>query len=383
MPMQNKPPMQTTDPTNHADPQYPPTTSTPTPTPAHPIARFTPKFLAISALIVILSLFAILLIKEFNIFPSSKIQENKVATLTTASPAPNEVKDWRTYTNTKYNFSLEYPGDWILNESKDFKDDIYIFPKDEGIDLGDLSDGLTVGPNSAFMGIRIREDLPFSESPKGNDIQSDTPLITDWRIEDIAGTKAHYYATNQCVPQCLTYLDIPYKNGAGTISLFISSVAIEKGYQELFTHMYKSFNFINLSNTKDWQTFSNDYYTFKYPRDWQVSEADYLNSVSVINNNKTAAITISEGQYPYSFPVTSQSIKKNAIKINIDGKDYSGEEIILNEKSVFADIRIDAAKEYHILFGNDYPADASNGSLEDYNDHKEVILLITSTIKFK
>jgi hypothetical protein len=380
--MKQKPSLHSTQPANPTDPQYPPETSMPTP--AHPNVLFTPKWLAISALVIILALFAILLIKEFNIYPSSKIQGNKVATLTTARITPNKVKEWKTYNNTKYNFSLEYPRDWILNEPQDFKrDEMYIFPRDEGIDLGDLSGGLTVGPNSAFMGIRIREDLPFSESPKGNDTQSDTPLITDWRIEDIAGTKAHYYATNQCVPQCLTYLDIPYKNGAGTISLFISSVAIEKGYQELFTHMYKSFNFINLSNTKDWQTFSNDYYTFKYPRDWQVSEVDYLNSVSITNNNKTAAITISEGQYPYSFPVTSQSIKKNAIKINIDGKDYSGEEIILNEKSVFADIRIDAAKEYHILFGNDYPTDASNGSLEDYNDHKEVILLITSTIKFK
>lgn len=48
-----------------------------------------------------------------------------MTTTATPSPIPNEnnntdsiKSNWKTYTNTHYGYSLEYPEDWSLQESK-------------------------------------------------------------------------------------------------------------------------------------------------------------------------------------------------------------------------------------------------------------------------
>lgn len=107
---QSPPQIQTTQPASPTDPQYPPTTSMPTP--AHPHGRFLPKWIAIFLLLLILSLFGLLFIKDFMWQQPIQQPEKIVISPThiiSPTPAPNPKTDWKTYTNTKYNFSFQYP----------------------------------------------------------------------------------------------------------------------------------------------------------------------------------------------------------------------------------------------------------------------------------
>ncbi|MDQ5900430.1 MAG: hypothetical protein QG600_8 [Patescibacteria group bacterium] len=124
-----------------------------------------------------------------------------------------------------------------------------------------------------------------------------------------------------------------------------------------------------VNDQSDWKTFTGDDYSVKYPVDWtQTGPSDYLNTVQLINSQKTVSITLSKGQYPYGFSGSNNSTT-NDISIEIDGKTIQAKEIV-SDKGAYVDFKIG---EYHILYGTDYPAVGTQASLTDYNQLKETI----------
>ena len=130
-------------------------------------------------------------------------------------------------------------------------------------------------------------------------------------------------------------------------------------------------------NRNSWKTYTGTSYTFMYPSDWKQSGPDeYLETVQLLNPNKTVSITISKGQYPYGFSGSS-NITINPIAIKIDGKTLQTKENV-SSKGAYVDF---AVGEFHILYGTDYPAVGTQASLTDYNASKETIAEILSGFK--
>lgn len=107
---ENTYPVQTTQPVTPTDPQYPPSTTPPTP--FHSRARFIPKWMAIGILIVLFSFFSWFLIKGFlgNTTPPKSQKATTVSPTKKPTPTENPMANWRTYTNNYITF--RYPPSW-------------------------------------------------------------------------------------------------------------------------------------------------------------------------------------------------------------------------------------------------------------------------------
>jgi len=66
--------------------------------------------------------------------------ENPIST-----PTPDPTANWKTYVNNKYNYSIKYPEDWILQPDKQTPEEIVNFTKD--------LNSLTIYSGSAIPGI--------------------------------------------------------------------------------------------------------------------------------------------------------------------------------------------------------------------------------------
>lgn len=52
-------------------------------------------------------------------FFKSRINADTLSSTSTSAPTPTgEISTWRTYTNTKYSYSIKYPADWTVNEDQ-------------------------------------------------------------------------------------------------------------------------------------------------------------------------------------------------------------------------------------------------------------------------
>lgn len=136
--------------------------------------------------------------------------------------------------------------------------------------------------------------------------------------------------------------------------------------------------------TANWLTYITKDYSFIYPSDWTTTKTDYLNSVEVLNKNKSVGITISDGQYPYGFGGQVKEESKNLL-VSVDGQEYNVKEKIINNKEAFTDFKLNSPAKQHILFGTGYPAvrsGSTNASLTDYENDKNTIIQILSSFKF-
>jgi hypothetical protein len=134
------------------------------------------------------------------------------------------------------------------------------------------------------------------------------------------------------------------------------------------------------ATSSSWKSFSNAYYSLQYPADWSVRESE--KDLDLRKPDAKINIIISEGQEIYGYEA-SMKTKTTEIKVKVGGKEYPAEETVINDKTVVVDLGLKDAKDHHILFGNDYPTSVRGGTLEGYNQNKETILKILSTLEFK
>ena len=116
-------------------------------------------------LILSLSLGGYLLLNKMGIKPSTS-----TVTLKTTNPTstPDPTANWKTYTNTKYNYSFKYPGDWKL--------DLQPYAETELIEHLDLNSPLTqVKGKSMIFNISFNvEKKPIAQPTGGYDFNIDT-----------------------------------------------------------------------------------------------------------------------------------------------------------------------------------------------------------------
>lgn len=145
--------------------------------------------------------------------------------------------------------------------------------------------------------------------------------------------------------------------------------------------------------TADWETFSNQAYSFKYPTNWDVTatlEDDFPedqkyvgDKISINNAEKTVGIIVTTGEHSWG-GTGRESIQSTPISFSINSQDYQSEESIIDNHSARTHLTIPFnGKDYIVLFGSGYPiTNDPTASLDDYNRDKNTILQVLSTFKF-
>lgn len=108
-----QPVLQSTQPASPTPPTYPEATSMPTP--AHPKPRFVPRWIAITILIIIVLSVSISLINDFD----GQKQEPVKTTIKSPTATPQPTTTWKTYTNSPYGFTFQYPSTFKETKSQD------------------------------------------------------------------------------------------------------------------------------------------------------------------------------------------------------------------------------------------------------------------------
>lgn len=129
---ETKSPQQSTKPASLTDPKF--DTPQSFPTPAHPLPRRLPKWLAVLLLIPVLVAFGFGIYSILNENKSSQSSTNKVIDSPKSSPTTtlNTTTNWKNYQNTFLSF--RYPSDWATSGSIDGQG-ILIWSKPEYIAL--------------------------------------------------------------------------------------------------------------------------------------------------------------------------------------------------------------------------------------------------------
>lgn len=99
------------------------------------------------------------------------VQNNKTSAINTSNPSNDEMASWKTYTNTKYDYSLKYPESFTMTASADNLDDLPIGPTADSVNVfpvnGSVPDGIFfVDPGVEFTIDAIKDQ--FSATNKDN-----------------------------------------------------------------------------------------------------------------------------------------------------------------------------------------------------------------------
>ncbi|MCR4326900.1 MAG: hypothetical protein NUV52_04585 [Candidatus Roizmanbacteria bacterium] len=102
-----------------------------------------PKWIMISAVVVLI----VIISSAVAYLIGKNVASNVNSTKNMASPTPTSISQpvtsWKTYTNTKHNYSINYPSDWSVREFPDSKDGASFNPIDKP-GYPDKSDAISI-----------------------------------------------------------------------------------------------------------------------------------------------------------------------------------------------------------------------------------------------
>lgn len=139
-------------------------------------------------LIVIIIAFITLLISSAIFYFQNKSQSsNNVNTKTTVTPStsPDQEMTWKTYTNTKYNFSIDYPSNWSFREYPDSKDGAAFNPIDKP-EYPDASESISISAGNAMLNYQ-KQTLEEYAKTAGTEIQNYNKLATIKKVTTLNG----------------------------------------------------------------------------------------------------------------------------------------------------------------------------------------------------
>jgi hypothetical protein len=92
----------------------------------------------------------------------------RIQTLATPTAAPDPTANWKTYTNSKYEFEFKYPSDWDVRESDfNYTNAIVEFEKDKSVVLSILSDQKKYNSLDQYLGTQnsVAKDISVGNIP--------------------------------------------------------------------------------------------------------------------------------------------------------------------------------------------------------------------------
>lgn len=137
-------------------------------------------------------------------------QNQQLQKLGAASPKEEvaktvEAKNWKTYTNTKNNFSIDYPADWSVEES-DSKNDVSL--GSVSVDVGQKSGGYNNTPLEEYAKVAANREIQnYNELVLFKKITTTSNITgyeTTWKVQAIMGGGS---GSSESLP--ITYFEMP------------------------------------------------------------------------------------------------------------------------------------------------------------------------------
>ncbi len=154
--------------------------------PIEPKAKPSKWILAVIVLLVLLAVGGVAVYFLNNSSTTkTKNTQNAVGPTTFPSATPSQAVNWKTYTNTKHGFSIDYPSNWDFRESPDSKNGAGFNPLDKP-GYPDKSDSITISAGQKMGGY---DDKSLEEYAKvaGMEIQNYNDLASLKRVTTVEG----------------------------------------------------------------------------------------------------------------------------------------------------------------------------------------------------
>lgn len=140
--------------------------------------------------------------------------------------------------------------------------------------------------------------------------------------------------------------------------------------------------------TAEWNTFTGNLFSFKYPTDWTVKEeySEYFKGdvLTIDNKDKIVSIEITPEQQTYGFGGPESLFKEGeAVTFVFLQQSYQATEKIVDDRTIFVDQKVNVGdSDYWVMFGTGYPVNTDiTASLTEYNNEKDIIIKILSTFE--
>ena len=226
---------------------------------------------------------------------SKQLPIEKVENKTFLSPSPstfNKTANWKTYTNTKFNFQIEYPPTWFIENlphnigaldeapTPVISGPAGCAPPDNrcgsfGFDIGDLKNSQFNGYTSKQYYDYFKVD-PFRETVSENEISvgSDKAYEQVFRILNTTNKELHKQITfiHNNIAFRIDIFEGRANDGVSTDNFGIQSVNDWQN-NEIFNQILATFKFLD-DETANWKTYTNKKYgfSFKYPSENIITE---------------------------------------------------------------------------------------------------------------
>lgn len=154
-----------------------------------------------------------------------QIQPTPVPTKTQISPTLDETANWKTYTNTKLNFSVRYPETWVFKESS------------AGSDFAPSENLLSVSQSEIFSPIFI-----FVKSVDNFDLSTQTLDQYQEKAITVGGinTKRVSGITKQGGQAARRFTGVKMKNNGKTYGI----ITVGDSYIDIFDQILSTFKFL-------------------------------------------------------------------------------------------------------------------------------------------
>ena len=317
--------------------------------------RFSPPLIATFVLLVFIGAVAGFLLGKslsqpktspppISQFSPSPSPENPIPTPT---PTIDPTANWKTYVNNKYNYSIKYPEDWILQPDKQTPEEIVNFTKD--------LNSLTIYSGSATPGV--------------------PPESTPSQVKSIV--IANQNVIKEAYNNLFVLLKFPENLPVNQISIRYKNGITSAEYEDLFDLILSTFKFLDetptptTDPTANWKIYTNNELSFKYPPSWTAE------THRIIANNPNIVIYIATG----GSTLMNECMKLEKIekKDNLVIKKFAG--ITAGEMCSTNDVN---SREIWIIPSeNAYsPGISYNYSTKDNPQAEDLFDLILSTFKF-
>lgn len=190
---------------------------------------------------------------------------NKTTATAAPSATPDSTANWKTYSNTKYNYSIKYPNNWSYQENAN--NTAFLGPAPEDYAIGNKNILIQVIPRPQNY-----LNMPFDQYVKIAGIQeiqgykslstinsitaADGTIgyITTWKVSPIIGS-------GEIETSPITYFSLPTNKNAD-LEISLADTTIIDTYKE----MLKTFQFTSQTDTSNWKKYENNKYNivFKY-----------------------------------------------------------------------------------------------------------------------
>lgn len=250
--------------------------------------------------------------KSSRITQSTSVIQNQPSSVPFSSPTIDPTESWKTYTNSKYNYSFKYPSDYQIGSCRSCTDLAtvdYVTIQSPFMTHNSQGYGITT---VSVTNPDINKILSLQQTKIGNNINAYTETTTSYGYQ----TKYFYVIMSNNKVITLQY------SGIGLQANINIPLEDFKDYQ-IFNQIVSTLKFQdkNSVDTSNWKTYSNTQYglAFDYPQNYVVSISSDCGFI--VKDQTACLLSLSMNPTASEFPPKAQFwFLKGVNSVNILGQ---------------------------------------------------------------